>query len=115
MSKHDIEVAEIELTEKQAEIADWLMGCPVIDEWHSPDEVLPTFEREHLPQPELEDRKFRFPVDEDLIWYLADPSLGDLTRYSEMAHEAAEVSKPEARGITRASRNLAEKIRNEAE
>jgi hypothetical protein len=102
----------IELTKRQADIADWLMGTPTIAEWHSHDEVKPGFKRRHMEKPELDGREFTFPADDELVYYMADPKYGDLERVATESGGHMEGQKQA--GFKRAARNLAKKIRKAA-
>ena len=102
--------AEIELTEKQEEVIDWMMGCPIIERWSHYSEIpeQPDFYREY-DKPELEDGVFRVPKSEQFI-NIITRSDGELQRYADMADEAGEVSSSEAAGIQRTVNNLKEKL-----
>lgn len=58
----------IDLTERQAEIVDWLMGTPLMEHWFDPDYDAPEgCDFSHLPDPRFDGDRLAVPADEDVI------------------------------------------------
>lgn len=109
MSDADLQI--IELTEKQAELADWLMGLPWIDHWDDPERDGPEgvceYEKKY-DQPKLKGRRMAVPPTEEFADHIEE----ELDKYQQMALDAAEVDTIQAmNGLKRTCRNLMEKLR----
>lgn len=101
----------IELTERQAEIADWLMGLPWIEHWNDPErdgaEAVCDYEKE-FDQPKLEDQRMAVPPSEDFVEHIRQ----ELDRYQQMALDAGQLDNAQQdMGLRRVCRNLTEKMR----
>lgn len=107
----DVELRMVEeLTEVQAEIADWYMGSTAVQEWFNNDFDHPEgCDFSDLPRPKLENQKFAFPNDADVL----DDFIYRVTeQYIQMAMDAAEIDTVQGMiGKERAAKNLVEKVK----
>ena len=97
------ETITIQLTDRQAEVADWLLGCPSMEEWFDPDHEQ-GHDFSHLDNPELEGNELTLQVDGHLLHNIEQ----ELDRYGSMAYEAAKPTTASAEA--RVADNLKSKI-----
>lgn len=107
----------VPLTDRQADIVEWLMGTPHIARWNdAPVEGQSEDPRVGLDKPEYDEdaQTFSFPDDEDAMWAVIDRQMGDIVRFPEFPGLVrSEGKKDAARGLERAANNLIDKIESE--
>jgi hypothetical protein len=102
----------VSLTDRQADIVEWLMGTPLMEHWFDDDYDAPEGQDfSDLPRPKFDGDRFVFPADEDLI---------DEIRYRvteqlpQNALDSGELDSSQAvMGLDRAAENLIDKIEGE--
>lgn len=100
------ELQFVDLTERQAEIADWYLGSPAAEHWFEPGQDF-----SHLPEPKLENRRFAFPDDKE--WF-DDFKYRVTVQLPQMATGTTQIDTIQAvKGLKRAAQNLVEKVENE--
>jgi hypothetical protein len=97
------EVIKVNLTERQAEVADWLLGCPSMCEWFM-ESHNGGFDFSYLQEPELDGKTLKLEIDGELL----DNIIDELDRYSQEARYSLGSRKGSAE--ERVANNLLEKI-----
>ena len=94
----------VDLSDRQEDVAEWLLSCPSMEEWFDPEHEH-GHDFSHLDRPEIKRGKLFLEVDGHLL----DNIDHELDRYQDMALNSG-MSAGKSAGAVRVAGNLKEKV-----